>query len=113
VVGHWDRLRLELVVTNLLTNAARYGNGQPVRLTVAAHDGGVRLTVEDGGIGIRREDHERIFERYVRAVPARQYGGLGVGLWLARQLVDAHGGRLTVESEEGAGARFVMELPLA
>jgi PAS domain S-box-containing protein len=111
VVGRWDRLRIDLVVTNLLTNALRYGERRPVKLTVADAGAHARLVVEDHGLGIRPEDQERIFERFVRAVPSRQYGGLGVGLWLSRQVVEAHGGRLAVQSEAGVGSRFTVELP--
>jgi signal transduction histidine kinase len=113
VVGRWDRLRIDLVITNLLTNALRYGEKKPVRLRVDAIGDRARVTVEDRGIGVRPQDHERIFERFVRAVPSRQFGGLGIGLWLARQIVHAHGGTLTLRSESGAGAQFILELPRA
>ena len=112
VVGRWDRLRIDLVVTNILGNALRYGERQPVRVSVDEAGGRARIIVEDHGLGIRREDQERIFERFVRAVPSRQFGGLGVGLWLSRQIVDAHGGQLSVASESGKGSRFTVELPL-
>jgi PAS domain S-box-containing protein len=111
VVGSWDRLRIDLVVSNLLSNALRYGQKQPVNVRVEADDAVARVLFEDRGIGIHPEDQARIFERFVRAAPVREYGGLGVGLWLARQIVDAHGGRLAVESQAGAGSRFTVELP--
>jgi signal transduction histidine kinase len=111
VVGRWDRLRIDLVITNLLTNALRYGQRGPVRLRVEAAGDRASVSVEDRGLGIRPEDQERIFERFVRAVPSRQFSGLGVGLWLSRQIVDAHGGRLQVASEAGVGSRFTVELP--
>jgi PAS domain S-box-containing protein len=113
VVGEWDRLRIDLVITNLLTNALRYGERRPVRVTVEAAGAMARVSVEDRGIGIPKEDQQRIFERFVRAVPSRQFGGLGIGLWLSRQVVDAHQGTLTVVSEPGGGARFTVELPRA
>jgi len=112
VVGRWDRLRIDLVVTNLLGNALRYGERQPVRVSVDEVDGRARVIVADHGFGIQHEDQERIFERFVRAVPSRQFGGLGVGLWLSRQIVDAHGGQLSVASESGKGSCFTVELPL-
>jgi PAS domain S-box-containing protein len=109
--GRWDRLRLDLIVTNLLTNALRYGEKRPVRARVEADGTRARVIVVDEGMGIRPEDQERIFERYVRAVPSRQFGGLGVGLWLARQIAEAHGGSLRVVSVPGAGSTFTLELP--
>jgi signal transduction histidine kinase len=111
VVGRWDRLRIDLVITNLLTNALRYGERRPVRVSIAETDANALVTVEDRGLGIRPEDLERIFDRFVRAVPSRQFGGLGVGLWLSRQIAEAHGGRLVVTSETGVGSRFTVELP--
>jgi PAS domain S-box-containing protein len=111
VTGRWDRLRIDLVITNLLTNALRYGEKRPVRVLVRQEGERALVSVEDHGLGIRPEDQERIFERFVRAVPTRQFGGLGVGLWVSRQIVDAHGGRLEVQSEAGAGSRFTVELP--
>ncbi len=109
--GRWDWLRLDLVVTNLLTNALRYGERRPVHVRVDADAKRARVTVVDEGMGIRGEDRERIFERFARAVPARQFGGLGVGLWLSRQIAEAHGGSLRVVSAPGAGSTFTLELP--
>jgi PAS domain S-box-containing protein len=111
VLGRWDRLRVELVVTNLLTNALRYGQRRPVLLKVTGDEKLARVIVEDHGLGIRSEDQERIFERFVRAVESREFGGLGVGLWLARQIAVAHEGSLTVESEFNRGSRFLLALP--
>jgi signal transduction histidine kinase len=111
VVGHYDRLRLELVVTNLLSNAVRYGKGQPIEVSLEDTQGMARLTVRDHGIGIHPGDAARIFERFERAVPSRHYGGLGLGLWIARQVVEAHGGHILVHSTPGQGATFTVELP--
>ncbi|GMT96066.1 hypothetical protein KH5H1_01850 [Corallococcus caeni] len=112
LVGRYDKLRIDQVVTHLLTNAAKYGAGRPIAVRVAAEDGTARLTVRDEGIGISEEDRARIFERFERAVPGRNYGGLGLGLWIARQVVEAHGGRITVDSKPGLGSTFVVELPI-
>ncbi|MBN8231816.1 response regulator [Corallococcus macrosporus] len=112
LVGRYDKLRIDQVVTHLLTNAAKYGQGRPIAVRVAAEDGTARLSVRDEGIGISEEDRARIFERFERAVPGRNYGGLGLGLWIARQVVEAHGGRITVDSKPGLGSTFVVELPI-
>ncbi|MBX3187117.1 MAG: PAS domain S-box protein [Labilithrix sp.] len=111
VHGRWDRLRLEQVVTNLLTNALKFGRGKPVSVTVESSSRGGRLTVRDRGIGISTEDAARIFEPFERAPGARAVGGTGLGLYIARQIVDAHGGTIRVESQPGEGATFIVELP--
>jgi PAS domain S-box-containing protein len=106
-----DPARIEQVLENLLANALRYGAGKPVEVTVTARSGGVRLTVRDHGIGVAPEDRERIFGLFERAVSERRYGGLGLGLYIARQIVEAHGGTIGCESVPGEGARFEVELP--
>jgi len=111
VVGRWDALRLEQVVTNLLSNAAKYGAGKPVHVAVGAEARRARLTVRDEGIGIPSEALSRIFGRFERAVSERNYGGLGLGLYISRQLVEAMSGTIGVESQEGQGATFTVELP--
>ncbi|WP_426756282.1 ATP-binding protein [Myxococcus sp. Y35] len=111
VMGRWDRLRLEQVVTNLLSNALKYGAGRPVRVAVEAEGLTARLSVRDGGIGISAEDLPRIFERFERAVSDRHYGGLGLGLYITRQIVEAFGGTVRATSEPGQGSVFVLELP--
>jgi PAS domain S-box-containing protein len=110
--GRWDRLRLERVLVNLLVNASKYGAGRPVELSLARDGDRVRLSVRDHGIGIALADQERIFERFARAVPSQNYGGLGLGLWIVRQFVDALEGRVWVVSAPGQGALFTVELPL-
>lgn len=112
VVGRWDRLRLEQLVTNLVSNAFKYGAGKPVTISAAVSEGNAHITVEDQGIGIAPGDHERIFGRFERAVSVRHYGGLGLGLFIARQVVEAMGGSIRVESALGQGAKFTVQLPL-
>ena len=112
-VGRWDKLRLEQVVTNLLTNAILYGEGKPITVDVQAEQERVVLHVIDSGIGIAPEDQHRIFEQFERAVSERHYGGLGLGLWIVRHLVEALGGSVHVESEPVAGTNFTVELPRA
>lgn len=111
VVGCFDRMRMDNVITHLLSNAFKFGAGKPVDLLVEAVEGQARLTVRDGGIGIRPEDQARIFERFERAVPETNYGGFGIGLWIARQVVEAHGGHIEVKSQPGLGSTFVVNLP--
>ncbi|HEY6147382.1 MAG TPA: HAMP domain-containing sensor histidine kinase, partial [Thermoanaerobaculia bacterium] len=109
--GKWDRLRLDQIVTNLLSNAMKYGAGQPIEVAMSATPQAVRLQVRDHGIGIEPEHQRRIFDRFERAVSGRHYGGLGLGLWIVRQIVDAFGGSIRVRSAAGEGSTFVVELP--
>ncbi|HZH15718.1 MAG TPA: GAF domain-containing protein [Archangium sp.] len=112
VPGKWDRVRLEQVVGNLLSNAAKYGRGQPVEVCVdTGLDGRARLVVKDHGIGIAPEDQARIFERFERAVTGNQFNGLGLGLWISREIIESHGGHILVQSAPGEGSTFTVELP--
>jgi PAS domain S-box-containing protein len=112
VVGRWDRARLETVVANLVSNAVKFGEGRPIEIALDATLDRAILTVRDHGIGVSVEDQRRIFERFERAVSVRHFGGFGVGLWVARQAVEAHGGTIRVRSVEGEGSEFSVELPL-
>nr|WP_240806627.1 ATP-binding protein [Polyangium spumosum] len=112
VVGQWDEGRLDQVVTNLLTNAIKYGAGKPVTIEVTAGRGEAEIVVKDRGIGIPVEAQARIFERFERAVPTSHYGGFGLGLWIVKQFVEQMGGRVSVDSTEGRGATFTVRLPL-
>lgn len=110
--GRFDRLRLEQVATNLLSNAVKYGMGRPVAVDLRREGDTARLSVRDRGIGIELGKEARIFERFGRAVPIRHYGGLGLGLWVVRCIVEAGGGTVQVESAPGSGATFTVRLPL-
>lgn len=107
-----DRLRVEQLLTNLISNAIKFGEHKPVELRAESHSGFAVLRVHDDGIGIPEDSHERIFGRFERAVSTRGYNGLGLGLYLARQCVEAHGGSIGVESRPGAGTTFTVLLPL-
>jgi len=112
VVGTWDRGLVETVVGHLVSNAVKFGDGKPIEIAVGATADRATLVVRDHGIGISVEDQKRIFERFERAVSERHFGGFGIGLWVARQAVEAHGGAIRVQSEHGQGSEFTIELPL-
>jgi signal transduction histidine kinase len=107
----FDAARMEQVVSNLLSNAVKYGREGPVEVRVRGGGGRAVLDVEDRGIGIAPGDQKRIFDRFERAVSPRHFAGLGLGLWIVRQLVEAHGGTIRVRSAPGEGATFTVELP--
>lgn len=107
-----DEFRIEQVVTNLLTNALRYGQGRPVSVTVATSGTEALVSVRDRGMGIAPQDQERIFEQFERAQGDAQVPGLGLGLYIAREIAQAHRGQLAVRSTPGEGAEFILSLPL-
>lgn len=111
LVGWLDRLRIEQILTNLLTNAFRYGQRNPVHVALEGRGDQVRLSVRDEGVGIAPADKQRIFERFERAGDNLPQGGLGLGLWIVHQIVVAMGGSIHVESEVGRGSTFVVDLP--
>lgn len=110
--GHWDRSRLDQVFVNLLTNAAKYAPGKPVHVTLSPDgEDHVLVQVRDQGPGVPVENRERVFNRFERAEASRNIGGLGLGLYITRQIVEMHGGRIWVEGEPGDGATFLVRLP--
>jgi signal transduction histidine kinase len=111
IIGRWDRMRIDQIVSNLLSNALKYGDNNPIEISVGREADRARLVVRDHGVGIAAADLPRIFERFERAA-ARHVGGFGLGLWIVRQVVDALGGTIAVESRLGSGSVFVVELPL-
>ncbi|WP_083423076.1 ATP-binding protein [Stigmatella aurantiaca] len=106
-----DPVRLEQLVRHLLSNAAKYGAGKPVEVQLGEVGAQLRLGVVDHGMGVKPEDRERIFGRFERAVSVRRFGGFGLGLWVSRQVVEAHGGRIEVTDTPGGGATFTVLLP--
>lgn len=109
--GHWDRMRMEQIVTNLLTNAIKYGNKKLITVTVSADDQNINLIIKDKGIGISPDDQKKIFDRFERAVNANEISGLGLGLYITRQIVHAFKGEILVESKVGEGSTFKVILP--
>jgi signal transduction histidine kinase len=112
IMGRWDRLRLDQVLCNLLSNAMKYG-GERRQIEIGVQEGPAMISVcvRDHGLGISTEDQERIFERFERLISVRHFGGFGLGLWIVRQIVEAHGGRVRVQSALGEGSAFTVELP--
>ena len=112
VIGNWDEFRIEQVVSNLLSNALRYGGKGPIEVTVYAYQGAALIEVRDHGIGISKENQKRIFQQFERVSAKQVVAGLGLGLFISEQIVAAHGGSLTVESALGKGSLFRVSLPL-
>jgi predicted ATPase/signal transduction histidine kinase/tRNA A-37 threonylcarbamoyl transferase component Bud32 len=112
VVGSWDASRLDQVLTNLLANAIKFGAGRPVTIRVDQRNELALLVVKDAGMGIGPEHLDKIFERFERGVSTEHFGGLGLGLYICRRFVDAHGGKIGVSSKLGGGSTFLVELPL-
>lgn len=112
VVGSWDEFRIEQVISNLLTNALRYGAKSPITVKVYSDNQQARVEVRDHGIGISEENQKRIFQQFERVTAKHAVAGLGLGLFISEQIVAAHGGSITVESRIGEGALFRVCLPL-
>lgn len=112
VRGYWDEFRLEQLFTNLLTNALKYGASTPISVSVDQRDDNAILMVRDEGPGISGSDLRRIFDPYERAASVNSIGGLGLGLYISREIVHAHGGRIEVDSAPNQGAQFTITLPL-
>ncbi|CAI8796258.1 MULTISPECIES: hybrid sensor histidine kinase/response regulator [Pseudomonas] len=112
VEGHWDEFRIEQVVTNLLTNALRYGGRSPIQVRVYCEGDEARIEVQDRGIGISQDNQKRIFQQFERVSAKTVVAGLGLGLFISEQIVAAHGGSIVVESEINEGALFRVCLPI-
>jgi signal transduction histidine kinase len=111
LVGLWDKVRIEQVITNILTNAVKYAPNKPIRTVLARKDSFAKIQITDQGPGIALEDQERIFNRYERVSDTQNIGGLGLGLYISKQIVEAHSGRIYVHSVPGHGSTFTIELP--
>jgi signal transduction histidine kinase len=111
-MGTWDEFRIEQVVVNLLTNALRYGSHNPIDVRVYCDGGQARVDVLDHGIGVSEENQKRIFQQFERVSANHVIAGLGLGLFISEQIVAAHGGSISIDSEEGKGSLFRVSLPL-
>lgn len=112
VIGYWDQRRIDQLVSALLSNAVNYGKGQPIRIELSKVEDGISLVIADQGEGIPYQKQLKVFERFERAANYQQTCGLGLGLYLAKQIVDAHKGTISLESQPGNGSTFTVFLPL-
>lgn len=112
IMGNWDTFRLEQVIKNLLTNALRYGRGKPIQINISRIDNFGRIQVIDQGYGIDPQDLQRIFVRFERAIDASEVSGMGLGLFIAKEIIKLHEGKISVESEVDKGSTFTVDLPL-
>ena len=112
VIGNWDPIRIEQVVTNLVTNAIKYGNGKPITIDLTTDKKYAVLNVLDHGIGIPKDQQEKIFDRFHRGAVNSSIKGLGVGLYLISEIVKAHHGKISVKSTPKEGSVFTLQLPL-
>jgi len=113
ISGSWDRARLAEAISGIVGNAVKYAGTTPIQVSVGQEGERAMVAVEDHGPGISLEDQARVFERFERAAPVSHYGGFGLGLWAARQVVAAHGGEIEIRSTPGKGAWFAIRLPPA
>lgn len=112
LLGWWDYDKVAQVVANLLTNAAKFGAGKPIEIAVEKLPDAARLIVVDHGVGIDAQALPRIFEKFERAASSRSYGGLGLGLYIVRNIVEALGGRVRAESTPNVETKLTVELPV-
>lgn len=111
VVGRWDRVCLSQIVSNLVTNAIKYGAGKPFEIALGRYDGCARIAISDHGIGLDEADHERIFERFAQVGPADGHDGVGLGLWIVAEATQRLNGRVRIRSTPGEGSTFIVDLP--
>ena len=110
--GIWDAARIDQVITNLISNALKYGAGRPIEVSVRVEASQAVLVVRDHGIGIPDEEQSKIFGPFPPVLAATHHAGLGLSLWMAQQIVQASGGRIKVDSRPEHGSTFTVELPL-
>ncbi len=111
IIGLWDQIRLEQAVSNLLTNAIKYGEGGLIEVEVKKEKAKAKIIVSDNGVGIESNQQKIIFDRFRRGIQDGKHEGLGVGLFIVKQIAEAHGGKVSVSSKLGKGSKFTMEIP--
>lgn len=112
IKGLWDQVRIDQAISNLLTNAIKYGEGSPIEITVKKDGDKAKITIADKGIGIDPKLQKTIFDRFKRATSETRFQGLGIGLFIVKQIVEAHGGKVYIKSKLGDGSKFTIELPI-
>lgn len=112
VIGYWDSFRLEQVMSNLISNCIKYAAGTKIEISLSKLDHRAQIVIKDYGMGIPKEMQQKIFNRFERAVSADNISGLGLGLYITREILYKHGGTIRVESDSGKGATFIIELPI-
>jgi signal transduction histidine kinase len=112
VIGSWDKIRIEQAISNFLSNAIKYGAGNPIEITVRKNNRFAEFIIKDNGIGVSKQKHKKIFELFQRGVSTEEYKGLGVGLYITQKIANTHGGTVEISSSPGRGSTFTMKLPL-
>lgn len=112
IKGLWDQVRLDQAISNLLTNSIKYGESSPIEISVKKDGDKAKITVSDKGIGIDPKLQKTIFERFKRGTTDGKFQGLGIGLFIVKQIAEAHGGKIYVKSRLGEGSTFILELPI-
>lgn len=112
ITGLWDKVRIEQVVSNILSNALKYGSGKPIEITVRSNYSKAQVIIKDHGIGVPKDKQKKVFQLFERGVPQEEYKGLGVGLFITREIVRAHQGELTFSSKPRHGSVFTINLPI-
>lgn len=112
VVGQWDKIRIEQAISNLISNAIKYGKRKPIEIVIGKEKNFASVSVTDHGIGIPKEQQEKIFGLFERAVSPTEYKGLGVGLYITNQIIKAHGGTISVSSKVSQVTTFTVKLPI-
>ena len=112
VSGMWDSFRIEQVLLNLLINAIRYGKNKPIFVEVSKDEENAILIVRDQGMGISPEDQQRVFERFERVISENKVSGIGLGLFISHNIVQAHNGKILLKSKVDEGSEFTVILPV-